>query len=379
MLLPNVTLLASIDPLLRERAIAAARSADDGLVIVRHELGTIGFDGHIHRRVEHLDVTNDTSHHIDTQCCLSCLLRDDTQQVLSELGGHRVLLVLPPSVEPANVATALVDEGSAHVVAIATALAPRLLEDRLCAPDLLSTIEDLGDDPRTVAEVAARQLDHADMALHDGGEPRALALLDALSGAVPQRSVDDPSWMLAARHDHATFVARLQAGVPGCRGPVRRDGVEQRCWHRRRPLHPQRLLALLEDHLVQGLARANGWLWVATRPGTVLEIDAVGGSYELGVVDAWIDAVDDRQAAHPARRDVADRRWHPYYGDRTQDLTLTTLDRDVNQVIDLLDACLLTDAELADGPDVWRTWPDPLSPWLGDEAELLRTVTEELS
>ncbi|MFA9432327.1 GTP-binding protein [Egicoccus sp. AB-alg2] len=379
MLLPTVTLLASLDPLLRERAIAAAHAGDDTLVVVRHELTTLHLDGRMRRRSEHRSGAEEISRSVDERCCLSCLLRDDAEEALRGLAGRRVLLALPPPVEPANVATALVDAGAAHVSAIAAALDVRLLEARLHAPELLSSIEDLGDDPRTVAEVAARHLAHADVVLHDGADDRALALVDALSGGVPQRAVDDPIWPGVARHDHATFLARLQAGVPGCRGSVRRDGVEQRCWHRRRPLHPQRLLALLESDDLDGLARACGWLWVATRPGTVLELDACGGSYELGAVDAWLDAVDDHGPAHPARREVADRRWDPYYGDRAQDLVLTTLDRDLDEVVPLLDACLLTDAELADGPDVWRTWSDPLSPWLGDETELLRTVSEEPS
>jgi hypothetical protein len=64
--------------------------------------------------------------------------------------------------------------------------------------------------------------------------------------------------------------------------------------------------------------------------------------------------------ASSARRDVAERRWDAYYGDRAQDLVLTTLDRDLDDIVALLDTCLLTDDELAEGPDVWRGWPDPI-------------------
>lgn len=376
---PTVTLLASLDPLVRERAIAAVRARHRHLVVVRHELTTLQLDGQVRRRVEHHTGEDEVCRSVDERCCLSCLLRDDAEAALAELAGRRVLLVLPPAVEPVNVATALVDASVAQLAAIVTALDAPGLEARLRASDPLSSIEDLGDDPRTTAEVAARQLAHADVVLHDGGDDRALALVRALSGRVAQRAVDDPSWLDVGRHDHAAFTASLQPGVPGCRGTVRDAGVEQRCWQRRRPLHPGRLLELFESEQVAGLVRANGWLWVATRPGTVLELDAVGGSYELGAVDAWLDVVDDHDRAHPARRDVAERRWDPYYGDRAQDLVLTTLDRDLDDVVALLDTCLLTDDELAEGPDVWRSWPDPMSPWLGDEAELLGTAMEEPS
>jgi G3E family GTPase len=377
MTLPTVTLLASVDPLLRERAIVAARRHDPALVVVRHELTTLDLDGLVHRRVEDGAGGDDTTLSIEDGCCLSCLLRDDTAAVLRDLAGRRVLLVLPPAVEPISVATLLVDEGAAGLASIVAAVDVGRLEGRITEPTPLADIEDLGDDERSVAEVLARHLEHADTVLSDGGDDRALALLAALTGGCHLLPPDDARWHDAGTYDHDRTVARLQAGVPGCRGEVARHGVGQRCWHRRRPFHPQRLLDVLESGALEGLVRATGWLWVANRPGTVLQLDAVGGSYELGAVDAWLDAVDDPSPAHPERRATAERRWHPYYGDRSQDLALTTLDRDLDEVTRLLDGCLLTDAELAEGPDGWRAWHDPLSPWLGDEAELLDTVPEE--
>lgn len=375
MLTPTVTLLASLDPLLRERAIAAARAGDPELVVVRHELTTLALDGHVHRRVDAADRGEDTALPIEAGCCLSCLLREDTLAVLAGYAGRRVLLVLPPAVEPASVAIALHEHAAAEIAAIATALDLHELESRLQSPDPLASVEDVGDDPRSVAEVLARQLDHSDVVLHSGGDTRAKALASALSGLQAQRLVDDRSWMSVGFHDHGAFIRRLQAGMPACRGGIRSHGVEQRCWHRHRPFHPERLLQLLESDRLATLVRAQGWLWVATRPGTVLELDAVGASFELGAVDAWLDAVTDHSRAHPRRRELAARRWDPYYGDRVQDLTLTVLDGDIGEVMRLLDDCLLTDGELAKGPEVWRSWTDPMSPWLGDEDELLATNT----
>ncbi len=369
--MPNVTLLATLEPLLRERAALAARARDRDLVVIRHELTSLHVDGCVHRVVEKAGSTVDTALPVDASCCLSCLLRDDTRDALAGLAGRRVLLALPPSVEPANVAVALEDSGTGRIAAIATAVDARRLEDRLSRDDDLASIEDVGDDPRSVAEVVARQLEHADVVLHDGGGERAASLVQALSGAAPTRHVDDLDALLAAWHDHDRFLGALQAGVPRCRGAVHRAGVEQRCWHRRRPLHPHRLVELLEGDQLSGLVRASGWLWIATRPSTVLELDAAGGDYGFGAVDAWLDAVDDPSPAHPVRRDHAERTWHPYYGDRAQDLVLTSLDRDLTEIERLLDRCLVTDTELAEGPDGWRGWSDPFTPWLGDEASQL--------
>ena len=377
MSLPNVTLLVSIDPLLRERAVASARAHDRDVVVVRHELTSLGLDGHVHRRIDDGCGSEDVSLDVDDGCCLSCLLREDTIGLLSSLRGRHVLLVLPPSVEAANVAALLADEGAATVQSITAAVDVRRLEARLCSTEPLADIEDLGDDERSVAEVLARQFDHAELVLHDGGDDRALALLAAVTGGGRHGSVDAPGWLEVGGHDHDQFVARLQPGVPGCRGQVARHGVEQRCWYRRRPLHPDRLLAVLENGRLDGLVRVSGWLWVATRPGTVLELDGVGNSHVLAAAGVWLDATRDHGAVHPSRLQAAERRWDPYYGDRAQQLVLTTLDRDLGEVEALLDACLLTDAELAEGADRWRGRPDPMSPWLGDEADLIATHAED--
>jgi len=158
MTLPTVTLLASLDPLLRERAIAAARSHDPFLVVVRHELTTLPIDDTVHRRVEGPDRHEDVALPVEGGCCLSCLLREDTLSILADLEDRHVLLVLPPAFEPASAAIALHEHDAAHLAAIATAVDLSTLEGRLWDEAALADLEDLGDDPRSQAEVLARQL-----------------------------------------------------------------------------------------------------------------------------------------------------------------------------------------------------------------------------
>ena len=77
------------------------------------------------------------------------------------------------------------------------------------------------------------------------------------------------------------MLAELQTGVPRACREVDRAGVRTARWLQRRPLHPHRLLAALEDGSLLGVARVHGYLWVATRPGTVIEIDAGFDDCEL--------------------------------------------------------------------------------------------------
>lgn len=62
-------------------------------------------------------------------------------------------------------------------------------------------------------------------------------------------------------------------------------------------------------------------------------------------------------------------RWHPQWGDRCQELVWIGINMDEAGIRTMLDSCLLTDAELALGPEAWAEQiEDPLPPWIeGDE------------
>jgi hypothetical protein len=59
--------------------------------------------------------------------------------------------------------------------------------------------------------------------------------------------------------------------------------------------------------------------------------------------------------------------WHPRFGDRRQQLAIIGIDMREQDVRTLLDACLLTEKEMALEPARWATLPDPFSAW-GDES-----------
>jgi hypothetical protein len=52
---------------------------------------------------------------------------------------------------------------------------------------------------------------------------------------------------------------------------------------------------------------------------------------------------------------------YPYYGDRHHHLVFIGLDLDPVELHRMLAACLLSDAELADGEEGWRDYPDPFA------------------
>ena len=57
------------------------------------------------------------------------------------------------------------------------------------------------------------------------------------------------------------------------------------------------------------------------------------------------------------------KNWTDPYGDRRQELVLIGTDIDKEGLSKSLKACLLTDKEYQQGPDQWKTHPDPMHPW----------------
>jgi len=55
--------------------------------------------------------------------------------------------------------------------------------------------------------------------------------------------------------------------------------------------------------------------------------------------------------------------WQEPYGDRRQELVIIGIDVDREWFEQCMNACLLTDDELARGPDAWAALPDPFGAW----------------
>ncbi|BBC35547.1 CobW/P47K C-terminal domain protein [Streptomyces graminofaciens] len=142
-------------------------------------------------------------------------------------------------------------------------------------------------------------------------------------------------------------------------------GVTTLVWHRRRPFHPERLYAALED-LCCAAARSRGRFWLAERPDTLLHWDAAGGALCVETVGPWLASLPDAawDMVPPVRRAAAALDWHPEHGDRCQHLVFTSPGLDRDGLEQLLESCLLTDAEYAAGRDAWSRLPRPFDTFL---------------
>lgn len=355
---------------------------EPGTVVLHHDLSEVA-SGVVRRRFRQAGADYITVLEL-AHGCVSCTLREDVLPLIRELAGRpsvrRIVLHLDPVMEPEQVCWAvlhvLVDGRSVadcvHVSGVITVLdVARWLNDAVSDEEIAERgLAVIPDDERTVARLVVAQAEFADLLVVAGSTDlwrrartdAVLARLTPLAPRIPPNALD-PVVPLAGLPDGARRGvpdgphATLLRGQPPLRGNC---GVELVVFTARRPFHPMRLHDTM-DLLLDGVVRARGRIWLATRPDAVLWLESAGGGLHVGYVDKWL-AGQSEQAwadAEPERRVAAALRWHPRYGDRVQELTVLTCGADPEEITEGLRGALLTDAELVAGEPVWRHYPDP--------------------
>ncbi|MEV0285375.1 GTP-binding protein [Kribbella sp. NPDC050820] len=285
--------------------------------------------------------------------CGACQLIESLLPLLETLAAREhwdhVVLAAPPAMEARPLVATLVGTMPEIAVETVTCVVDAvLLVEQLSGDELLDERGlALGPpDRRNVAELTARQIEYADVCV----------LANSHRSSAPERL----HHLLTHLNPRTTVVAADPAGVPT--GPVARtglfdfqaaelwagelassdrlqpsgDGVTTVLWRSTRPLHPARLNDALED-IVDGVVRSRGVVWLANRPTQRVRWESAGYSASLGMLGEW------SETEHLAECTVV----------------ATGMGLDPARLQAVLDACLLTESELASLR--WQDLDDPFA------------------
>jgi len=140
-------------------------------------------------------------------------------------------------------------------------------------------------------------------------------------------------------------------------------GIRNFVYRARRPFHPERFFDLVESEW-PGVVRSKGFVWLASHPTLAGNWSQAGAVVRHGVAGYWWAAVPpERWPQEPEAVAMIREKWDEHVGDARQELVLIGMDMDEVALRSRLDACLLTDDELAQGPKVWATWHNPFPDW----------------
>ena len=327
--------------------------------------------------------------------CICCTLRED---LLIEVGnlareGRFDYLVIESTgiAEPLPIAETFTfrdEEGQSlsdlsRLDTLVTVVdAVNFMHHYLEAPDLGEIGHSLGeDDIRNLADLLVDQVEFANIILVSKADlvgtdelRNLIAVLQQLNpdaqvkpmvmGQVPLATIFDthlfdfnkaeqaPGWMKEMRGQH----------VP----ETEEYGIRAFSYRARRPFHPERFHRFLHDggHYNGTLLRSKGFFWLASRHAMAGSWSQAGGIMHHAAAGRWWADVPTQQwPDDPLILKEIKHDWAEPFGDRRQELVFIGQQLDEPTLRAELDACLLTDVELAEGPEVWQHYPDAFPVW----------------
>lgn len=134
-------------------------------------------------------------------------------------------------------------------------------------------------------------------------------------------------------------------------------GIASFVYRRQRPFHPERFMHFLENFSMD-IIRSKGFFWLASRNDMCGLLSQAGNSMQIQGAGEWIATYSEEDIAMEMKEDPSlKKRWHEVYGDRQTELVFIGIEMNKEQIINDLDACLLTDEEMLSD---WSKLNDPL-------------------
>ena len=331
--------------------------------------------------------------------CICCTLREDLLEEVSALardGRFDYLLIESTGIsEPLPVAETFTfrDEAGQSLADIArldtmvtVVDGLNFLQDYQAAESLDSRGETLGEsDERSITDLLIEQIEFADVILiskidliSSADRQELIAILQRLNaqaevipmvmGEVPlhkildtgrfdfERAAQAPGWLQEIRGEH----------VP----ETEEYGIASSAYRARRPFHPERFFNFIERPWTNGkLLRSKGFFWLASKYQEAGSWSQAGGLMRYGFAGRWWRFVPHDQWPQDAQTKAEIlQKWLPDTADCRQELVFIGQHIDFSLLTNELDACLLTDAEMALGEAGWKLLNDPFGEWYEEVA-----------
>ena len=327
--------------------------------------------------------------------CICCTLREDLLIEIKKLAKDNkfdYLVIESTGIsEPAPVAETFTfaDEDGVSLSDVATldtmvtvVDAVNFLKDYDEAKYLQDSGESLGeDDERSVADLLADQVEFADVLLISKTDlvksddvQRLTAILKTLNtharivpiahGQVAvdevlntgqfdfERAQQSPGWLKEMRGEH----------IP----ESEEYGISSFSYVARRPFYPEKFYKFLHGSEKFGkLIRSKGYFWLCTRPEFVGQWSQAGGMARYGYAGMFWKSIpkrdwpDDKESL-----EAIGAHWEEPFGDMRQELVFIGQSLDEHAMVTALDNCLLSDNDLLEGKQHWKTLADPFPAWV---------------
>lgn len=324
--------------------------------------------------------------------CICCTLREDLLKEVSLLareGRFDSLVIESTGVsEPMPVAETFTFENEAgqslnemaQLDTMVTVVDARnFLEDYHSTEDLQDRGQGISEeDGRTIAHLLTDQIEFANVILINKSDTVTAEEMDEIQGII--RALNPKAKIHFTRNSEVPLKAVMDTGLfamseaeesqgwldslNGHTPETEEYGISSFVYRSHRPFHPERFQSLLKSPW-EGVIRAKGMFWLATRmelAGYVSQAGVLRDTRAMGFFWSAVDASEwpaDEQSLAEIRAHLREP-----YGDRRTEIVIIGRHMDRDDLWAQFDACLLTDAEMKQGPEAWRQLPDPFPQWM---------------
>lgn len=326
--------------------------------------------------------------------CICCTLREDLLEEITRLaneGRYDYLVIESTGIsEPLPVAETFTfaDEDGISLSDVAkldtmvtVVDAMNFLTDYDQAKSLQDVGESLGEeDERSVADLLVEQVEFADVILINKTDlvsatelERLKSILSTLNTEAEQISVSHGNVPLKQVLATQKFSFEKAQQAPGWLKELRGEhvpeteefGISSFVYEARRPFAPQKFYDFLHNKDIAGkLIRSKGFFWLATRPHFAGSWSQAGGMARYGAAGLFWNAVPREQWPEDPEYLAAIRdQWVEPFGDMRQELVFIGQGLNKEDIINRLNACLLTEEQVLEGRKAWAKLPDPFPPW----------------
>ena len=246
--------------------------------------------------------------------------------------------------------------------------------------------EHLGDeDDRSVADLLVDQVEFADVILISKTDLVDVSTLERLTAIL--KTLNTSATIIPIQNGEVKLDNVLNTGLfdfekaqqaPGWLKEMRGEhvpetqeyGIGSFSYMARRPFHPEKFYHFLHNTEKYGkLIRSKGYFWLATRPEFAGQWSQAGGIARYGFGGMfWKSVPKEEWPTDETYMESIQKNWVEPFGDMRQELVFIGQGLDKNKVIAALDSCLLSEEELLQGQQFWRTLPDPFPAWEENDA-----------
>ncbi len=126
-------------------------------------------------------------------------------------------------------------------------------------------------------------------------------------------------------------------------------GISSFVFRNPKPFHPERLWKYLNEEYPEGVIRAKGLFWLASRPNDAINFSQAGGSSRLEKAGVWWISMPFQERinyqAFVDNRAFIESKWDKQWGDRTNEIVFIGQDIDKEKMNQELEECLLQERE----------------------------------